>query len=557
MSERMKRSMKEKRPLRISIIKHFALAFLAFCIIQILIFHFLAITKYEEAIRIDIQEMDERLKATLDKWQADKVKQLQYFGNTALQKLDDPEALQKWLINEVEEFPDLDAAGIADLSGRVWANSMADKNLSVADRKYFQQAVQGKTVISEFVVSRVSGNPVLVEAKPLYRGGKLQAILILTYKIDHLQEMLELVNLEGDFQIYVITDKGELIAASTGRRLKENEQSGQLLYSDWKTVQEKHLSQNVHKYRNHADEPVVGQWHYLRQTDWVLIVERNVNKIAAQLKLLGYWVAGISILLLVAGILPLFNYLSKRLTQPLEELVEATQRIAAGDYSNPVRIYSYLEIEKLALAINEMMAQLQQMRAEAEAALDELQEQQGELERRNRMLEEMAITDPLTQCYNRRYVMNRLPSEVAHALCYGEPLAVIMVDVDYFKNINDTYGHLIGDEVLRQVADLLRSSTRKADILGRYGGEEFIIICPNTSGNAAAQLADRMRQKLAEVQVKVQGECLKLSASFGVADLVGVPPLGDYETMAKELVNRADLALYRAKAEGRNRVSLA
>ncbi|MFZ5627429.1 MAG: diguanylate cyclase [Bacillota bacterium] len=546
--------MVEKRPLRISIMKHFALAFLAFCIIQILTFQYLAITKYEEALRNNVQEVDERLKAAVEKWQAEKMAKLQQLAEEANRLLNDREKLQAWLVHETREFSELDAIGVADPAGWVWANSTGDNSLNVADRAYFKAALAGKTVMSEPVISRVTGSQVLVQARPLYLGGKIQGILIVTLNLEHLREILEMVNLDGDFQIYLTTATGTTIVASAERKLLDKEQSGQRLYPDWKAIMEDRLYRQVHKYQNHAGEPVVGHWSYLRKADWVLIVESNINKMADQLRLLAFEVAGISLLLLIAGIMPLFNYLSKRLTQPLEELVEATQRIAAGDYSSPVRVYSYREIEKLALAINEMMAQLQQVRAEAEATLDELQEQRGELERRNRLLEEMAITDPLTQCYNRRYVMNRLPSEVAHALRYGEPLSVIMVDVDYFKNINDTYGHLVGDEVLRQVADLLRASTRKADILGRYGGEEFIIICPSTSGSAASQLAERMRQKLAEVQVDAQGEKLLLSASFGVADLVGVPSPGDYKTMANELVNRADMALYRAKAEGRNRV---
>lgn len=168
----------------------------------------------------------------------------------------------------------------------------------------------------------------------------------------------------------------------------------------------------------------------------------------------------------------------------------------------------------------------------------------------NVRLEALATTDALTRLLNRRGLVERLSTEMDRARRYGTVLALLMIDVDHFKEINDTWGHLTGDAVLAEVARLLQGAVRTVDLVARYGGEEFVVILPETPLDGAATFAERIRERLAQHPFGADvGRSVHLTASIGVASFPS--PRG--ETI-EDLLARADEALYRAKAAGRNRV---
>jgi len=161
-----------------------------------------------------------------------------------------------------------------------------------------------------------------------------------------------------------------------------------------------------------------------------------------------------------------------------------------------------------------------------------------------------AITDPLTGLCNRRELEQRMAAELNHAVRYGGPVSVVMMDLDHFKRINDTYGHQAGDKVLREVAKLLRRLSRSSDVVARYGGEEFVMVLPHTGKQQAVEAAQRLRQAVESLRVWWAGvpEPLTITISCGVTSV----RLG--EDNAASVLARADRRLYQAKAEGRNRV---
>jgi len=174
----------------------------------------------------------------------------------------------------------------------------------------------------------------------------------------------------------------------------------------------------------------------------------------------------------------------------------------------------------------------------------------GDLEDANRRLEMLAGLDPLTQLPNRRILKERLEQEFARASRYKRPLSCMMIDVDHFKRVNDDRGHLVGDEVLIRVASTIASTIRKSDLAGRYGGEEFLVIAPETADKGAVTLAERIRETVA-TGARESSSLPAVTVSIGVATTeLGVGS-------AQELIGRADKALYAAKDAGRNRVVLA
>jgi two-component system cell cycle response regulator len=164
----------------------------------------------------------------------------------------------------------------------------------------------------------------------------------------------------------------------------------------------------------------------------------------------------------------------------------------------------------------------------------------------NERLERLAHTDPLTQLLNRRALTERLTEEMERALRYESSLALLMVDLDHFKRINDTFGHLVGDDVLREVSALVRHTIRPTDLVARYGGEEFLVLLPDTAHDTAVAMAERIRERVAGHGFAAH-EGLALTSSVGLASF----PSARIESV-EDLFARADAALYRAKADGRN-----
>jgi two-component system cell cycle response regulator len=163
---------------------------------------------------------------------------------------------------------------------------------------------------------------------------------------------------------------------------------------------------------------------------------------------------------------------------------------------------------------------------------------------------EMAITDPLTGLYNRRYMENHLSALVEQAAARGKPLTTLVVDIDYFKAINDTHGHDAGDDVLREFAARIKKSIRGTDLACRFGGEEFVIIMPETDMAIATIVAERLRRRIASEAFTIQQGAGAISVTISI----GIATLDAADDTANTILKRADQALYRAKRDGRNRV---
>ncbi len=170
-------------------------------------------------------------------------------------------------------------------------------------------------------------------------------------------------------------------------------------------------------------------------------------------------------------------------------------------------------------------------------------------------IQQLSITDPLVGTFNCRYLNDQLIHEVEHARRYARPLAAVMADLDFFKKINDDYGHQVGDDVLRRFVDLAKLSIRQSsDWVARYGGEEFVVVLPETDLVGAAKTAEKIRSCCAATPFATAAGELVVTASFGVAALAAGGTIAD---AAESLLRQADGALYRSKNDGRNRVTVA
>jgi diguanylate cyclase (GGDEF)-like protein len=173
--------------------------------------------------------------------------------------------------------------------------------------------------------------------------------------------------------------------------------------------------------------------------------------------------------------------------------------------------------------------------------------------RRIAVLQRESVTDPLMNIFNRRHLDSQIKREITRAHRHGLPLSVLLMDIDYFKSVNDKWGHAVGDDALVALGRLCLDTVRINDIVARYGGEEIAVIAPDTDADATQALAERLRQTIAAAVLippdeRTEGQGLRLTVSIGAAMLAPEPD------SARDLLKRVDVALYRAKEEGRNRV---
>jgi diguanylate cyclase (GGDEF)-like protein len=246
--------------------------------------------------------------------------------------------------------------------------------------------------------------------------------------------------------------------------------------------------------------------------------------------------------------------INRALGKPLKQLSEFVGQLSIdnlGDKSFVLKDRGRHELHMLAHKLNQMIQSLR-------SSVEDNGKLYRNLEVMNRTLEaqvaertedllKLSVTDPLTELYNRRKIDEVLAYEVERTQRYKESLVVIIGDIDHFKAINDRYGHPTGDRVLLAVAEVLRVSRRVADTVGRWGGEEFMIVCPHTELAGAQVLADSMRQQVEQIAAGLDEP---VHISFGVAML-------EPGETAAGVTARADAAMYRAKANGRNRIEAA
>ena len=246
----------------------------------------------------------------------------------------------------------------------------------------------------------------------------------------------------------------------------------------------------------------------------------------------------------------LASFLAFRVTaavlHPIEVLSDGARSIAQGQFDHEVpEPATRDEIGLLARTFNDMLRRLRRQQAEIEAVNLDLRERNTELQQAKETFEQLSITDGLTKLHNHRFFQDHLTREILRVGRSGEPLSMLLVDLDDFKQLNDRLGHAAGDELLAGIARILNQSVRATDLLARYGGEEFVVLTPDTDVGGAHRLAEKIRAAVAESSFILDESLrpVRVTVSVGAAQFAGD---------RKAFFRAADRALYRAKDHGKN-----
>jgi diguanylate cyclase (GGDEF)-like protein len=386
-----------------------------------------------------------------------------------------------------------------------WTTTIRDENAVVGDASWDDALNKG----------------VVVFAVPVYQTGE-RFLGALTAKVDlsALQRVLRRFAGGGEQlgQVYLITADGRPIVGSRSS-------PAELMQRRMDAAVVRRLLEQegaTREYRGLEGQQVVGTLKRVSRLDWAILAEVGATEAFRQVtRLRNVTVLIVAALLVAVGMIAYF--LALLITRPLDRLTRAAAKVAGGDLEVHLPVVGRGELRYVTEVFNDMVARLRESRRE---------------------LERLSITDDLTALYNRRYLMEAIANEVRRSRRLDHPCALLMADVDHFKEYNDAYGHLAGDAALTRIAAVLRETTRDVDCAARYGGEEFVVLMPETEAAGAMETAQRIRTRLATDEL-VGG---KLSVSIGVAQF---PEDGD---APEALLARADAALYRAKREGRDRV---
>jgi len=441
-----------------------------------------------------------------------------------------PVRLTNYLTGIQNRFGDYAELLVIDTAGFPVASSLA---LSEADRvstDWLPRLRAGETIL---------GDPFLVPpaavasdvAVPIESAdGRFLGALVATLNFDAVSDLLSPFEPGEGGRIELVTAEGRRIAAST------RAPGFAEVYSENALEALRATAGGTMEFVDHTGVEVVGTLTPVERIGWNVVVRVPTEEAyarIAQLRRTTFLL--VSFLLVVVGTVAYF--IGLLIVRPLDRLTAGASAVAGGDLSVDLPVSGRDEVALLTRVFNGMVSELRATRKKLDEAADVLREQNSELE-------QISITDALTSLFNRRYVMAEFDKEINRANRHGRNFAVLMLDVDKFKQYNDSWGHQAGDEVLRGMGVVIRDATREPDVPGRYGGEEFIVLMPDCDIRGAIDAGERIRRRLA--QEVFDGR--RVTASIGVAEY---PTHGE---TAKALIGAADIALYQAKEQGRDRV---
>lgn len=435
-------------------------------------------------------------------------------------------------------------------------------------RPYFQEAVTGEDALSDWTIGITSGDPGIFLASPI-RGeyGEVAGVLVIKLETGPIDDLIAQAYAVGT-RAAVINGAGVLLSAYDDALVYRTvgdltpAESAQI-ESTRQFADEPLSSLGLNGLREDLAEVTPGVTTFSREYDidgeprvaaltglttqgWVVAVVAPLASIEAASAGVPLITGGVLVMVLLTVVLATV-YLSRFVIGPIRALVDSSQQLAAGDLTVQVPVRGDDEVAQLAAAFNSMASEI---RGNTERLEGQVARRTAQLEEANREITLLSVTDALTGCHNRHYLDRQLPHEIDRAGRYGRRLSVVMCDIDHFKSVNDTHGHAVGDAVLRAVGRYLDAHRRAPDWVCRFGGEEFVLVLPETGLEEALGIADRMRLGLSEVAVDADGTPVAVTASLGVATF----RMGQNES-SETLLRRSDEAMYRSKVGGRDQVS--
>ena len=445
--------------------------------------------------------------------------------------------------------------------GWIKIDSYNNKNntIQVADREYFKQAMAGNTFVSEVLISRNNHDPIFIVATPVKRQGEIVGVLFGAVNIEVISKLVQ-QNFPGtQGESYLINNKGLMISESNFTPELVEKQLVQIKSSmnlELNTEASRAIARGINGsgiYTNYLNREVFGLYRWLPDLKMGLIIEKQYQTAMIEAGLKTYYgvvlASGLAILFFIFFAV----YYSHRLSQPLERLAHEVNQIAQGEFRPVINVRANKEVEELVNAMNRMSANILNSTSQLNSLVEKLEQSQTDLYLEKSKLAKISITDELTGLNNRRHLNYEMERLVNLSITLGKNISLMMLDLDRFKRVNDTYGHAAGDVVLKEFAGILQKVCRATDVVGRFGGEEFVVLVPFVKKDVVMAIAERIRAEVESFIFDSGNHQIRITVSIGIAMMQ--PVTGDsWKMISEKLIATADDCLYRAKNSGRNRV---
>ena len=447
------------------------------------------------------------------------------------------ERLKSYLTSVKEKFSDYEELVVTDPEGRVVTTSAAEPGPIKLPGNWQQSARKGEPILGDAFWDDLTNESAVTIAVPIKSpDDRLLGLVAARLNFHTVEKLMQRLAHRESGQMYLIDSRKGVITTSQGMspamkdarlpdvvmRALANDNDSIVRYSDLK------------------GESVLGSMSVASQEPWGSLAEISTAEAYAQtIKMRNLTIMITLVVLLVVGAGAYL--LGATIVRPLNRLIKGANQVAEGDLNVEVPPVGGGEVGYLTDVFNKMVAKLRRSQEDLAAV-------NNTLTMTNRELQELSTTDPLTGLYNRRYMIDTLAKELSRAERAKDCCSVLILDIDHFKNYNDTYGHMAGDDLLIKAGTLFVRSIRNIDFAARYGGEEFLIVLPGQDVEGAVEVAERIRKEISAETSNTDDSHELVTVSIGVA------AYPDNGTTVTDLIESADAALYQAKEGGRNRV---
>jgi diguanylate cyclase (GGDEF)-like protein len=450
----------------------------------------------------------------------------------------DKSQLENYLKSVRRKFADYEELLVVDPGGRVVATTAETPGALDLPKEWERLARADKPVVGQAHRDPDLGKDILVIGEPIRSvHDEFVGLFVAKLNFRGIAEVLRRYAADTPCALNLVDREGRaLVAAGNGAAPRAGIEPAvaKKLFSKASAFLE---------YRDVDGRATVGGLEPLEQIEGAVLAQLDRSAAYAQIgRLRDITLALTGILLLVIGLAA--SLLGLTIVRPLSRLARGSAKVAGGDLTIALPVLGKGEVASLTTLFNNMVLRLAHTREELDAKNEALREKNAELQK-------ISTTDSLTGLHNRHALMRTLAREVERSGRHDHLFAVLMIDVDHFKQLNDSHGHLAGDQVLRGIAKLLEHSTRSCDCAARYGGDEFVVVLPETDMGTSIQVAERIRDRAGAVRPTITDDPWEVSLSIGVS------MYPEHALEPDALLRRADAALYEAKRAGRNRIAVA
>ncbi len=412
---------------------------------------------------------------------------------------------------------------LVNLKGETLLDTTFEKKQYYADKDFFKEAIEGIDTISKAEINKNENIPVIHFTSPVFdEYNEVTALVVAAVRLSSIQAIVESFRFSKTGETFIVNKNNQLL---TKRKFDKNVK----LLS--------HISNTQIKngfYTSYSKNEVLGANIKTNFDRWYIIAQISQNEMYEMFEqFITYIIIFIIILLIL--VTPMILGFSNKIVKPLQFLLTGSQKIEDGDYGHKINssliTHATCELRDLTHSFNSMSDVLKNV-------IDELTVQ--------------STIDILSKLYNRRELMRLSEEKFNHSLQTNKHIAALMIDIDFFKKINDNYGHQTGDVAIEMVANTIKTSIINTDVAGRYGGEEFVVFIEDTNEDFAFNIAQRIRANVENLDIKTSEYSLKCTCSIGVFYMKNI----DSSLNLEDAIEKADQALYKAKGTGRNKVVL-